>query len=71
MNSATSFSFAGGRATKLLTNLRQFTDQSPAPLKQKLEHVLMSREAIIAAIAKAEPPSANLVQSVFLELQGS
>jgi hypothetical protein len=69
--SKSNYSVAGARATKLFTDLRQFTDQAPDPLKQKLEHVLLSRDAIIAAIAKADPSSATLVQSMFLELQGS
>jgi hypothetical protein len=69
--SRSNYSVAGDRATKLFTALRQFTDQAPDPLKQKLEHVLLSRDTIIAAIAKADPGSAGLVQSMFLELQGS
>lgn len=69
--SKSNYSAAGDRATKLFTGLQQFTYQAPAPLKQKLENVLQSRDAIVAAIAKADPSSAGLVQSMFLQLQGS
>lgn len=65
------YSTASDHATKLFTGLQAFADQAPAPLKQKLEQVLQSRDAIVAAIAKADPSSAGLVQSMFLGLQGS
>ena len=64
------FSTAGDQATKFFTDLRRFTDQAPDPLRQRLNRVLTNRDAIIAAIAKADPASSTLIQSMFLQMQG-
>lgn len=68
--SKSNFSTAGDQATKFFTDLRRFTDQAPDPLRQRLNSVLANRDAIIAAIAKADPASATLIQSMFLQMQG-
>ncbi len=68
--SKSNFATAGGQATKFFTDLRQFTDQAPEPLNQRLNRVLANRDAIIAAIARADPSSATLIQSIFLQMQG-
>ena len=57
-------------ASKLFTNLRKFANESPEPLRQKLEGVPAGRDVINAAIAKADPAAAGLIQSMFLQLQG-
>lgn len=64
------FSTAANEASRFFTDLRRFTDQAPEPLRQRLNGVLANRDPIIAAIAKTDPGSATLIQSMFLQMQG-
>ncbi|MEP7362965.1 MAG: hypothetical protein ABI972_06895 [Acidobacteriota bacterium] len=68
--SKSNFSTAGESASKLFTSLRTFTNEAPEPVRQRLESVLGGRDAIVAAIAKADPAAAGLIESMFLQLQG-
>ena len=68
--SKSNFDSAGGQASQLFTDLRQFTSQTPEPLRQRLESILAGRDAVVAGIAKADPAASSLVQSMFLQLQG-
>ncbi len=64
------FSTAADEASRFFTDLRRFTDQAPEPLRQRLNGVLANRDPIIASIAKTDPGSATLIQSMFLQMQG-
>jgi len=63
------FASASEQASKFFTDLRQFTNQAEEPIRGRLENVLQGRDAIIAAIAKADPNAANLIRQVFQQLQ--
>ncbi len=63
------FASAGEQASKLFTDLRQFTNQAEEPIRGQLENVLQGRDAIIAAIAKADANAATLIRQVFQQLQ--
>ncbi|MEO8052508.1 MAG: hypothetical protein ABI833_19030 [Acidobacteriota bacterium] len=64
------FSVALDMASKYFTDLRTFTDQTrDATLKQELEKVLISRDTIIAGLAKADPTINGQIQEIFLGLQ--
>lgn len=68
--SKSNFDTAGEQASQFFTDLRQFTNQTSEPMRQRLEKVLSSRDTVVARIAKADPASASLLQSIFSELQG-
>ncbi|MEO8051041.1 MAG: hypothetical protein ABI833_11550 [Acidobacteriota bacterium] len=64
------FSVALEMTSNYFTDLRVFTDQtSDATLKQELGKVLLSRDAIIAGLAKADPAINVQIQEVFFGLQ--
>jgi len=57
---------AGEVASKLFTELRTFANSLPAgELRQRLEGSLGNRDAITAALAKADPASKGLVRDLF------
>lgn len=64
------FSTAADEATRFFTDLRRFTDQAPEPMRRRLNGILANRDSIVAAIAKTDPGSATLIQSMFLQMQG-
>ena len=64
------FTVALDMASKYFTDLRAFTDQTTdSTLKQELGNVLISRDAIIAGLAKADPAIGVQIQELFLKLQ--
>lgn len=68
--SRNNFSIAGEKASKDFTAIRVFANQtSDANLKQSLEDVLSSRDAIIAGLAKADPAVTATIQEMFMKLQ--
>ena len=64
------FTVALDMASKYFRDLRAFTDQTTdSTLKQELGNVLISRDAIIAGLAKADPAIGVQIQELFLKLQ--
>ena len=64
------FSLASESASKFFTDLQEFATQSAdVSLKQNLEEVLSSRDAIIGGLAKADPTVAAQIQELFLKMQ--
>lgn len=68
--SLNNFTVALDMASTYFTDLRTFTDQATdVTLKQGLENILSSRDAIIAGLAKADPTVNAKIQALFLEMQ--
>jgi len=63
------FSSAAEQASKFFTDLRQFANESEGPTRDRLEKALQGRDAIVAAIAKADPNASTLIHELFLQLQ--
>jgi hypothetical protein len=64
------FTVALDMASKYFTDLRAFTDQTTdSTLKRELGNVLISRDAIIAGLAKPDPAISGQIQELFLKLQ--
>ncbi len=68
--SQNNFTVALETASKYFTDLQGFANQTTDPaLKQELGNVLMSRDAIISGLAKADPATSGQIQELFLKLQ--
>lgn len=64
------YSVASGDASRLFTDIRDFTDQSKdKALNQNLESVLGSRDAIIGGLARADASVTQKIQEMFLAMQ--
>ena len=64
------FSVAAGMASKDFTDMRSYADgTTDAGLKQGLNDILTSRDAIIGGLAKADPAVTAQLQDMFLRMQ--
>ncbi|MGB7549045.1 MAG: hypothetical protein WBM14_14970 [Terracidiphilus sp.] len=69
-SSQNNFTVALEMASKYFTDLQAFADQAAdSTLNQELGNVLMSRDAIISGLAKADPATSGQIQELFLKLQ--
>jgi hypothetical protein len=69
--SKNNFSIAGDQATSSFTDLRQFADQAPLPLRQRLNSVLARQPRYrCPGPRQGRPASAAVIQSMFLQMRG-
>ncbi len=64
------FTVALDLGSRYFTDLQAFSSQTAdSALKQELSEILLSRDAIIAGLAKPDPAVAQQIQELFLKLQ--